>query len=357
MEHLAEVRAWQQAWRDWDGPGDVRWETRQWRSLGVQSVPVGVSLGSPESVADWIGEGAVWRVARHRLQAVTRRWPVLSHAASSSFPVLAEWSEEDFKRLLDLMEWFEQHGRADRYVRQLPVPGLDSKWLESRRTVVEGWLRALRYGEADGDLYELTGLRRLPVTLRMRLLDSDLRARLGGLGDITAPVEELTGLDLPVRSVFIVENLQTGLAFHDLQGAVVFMRQGYAVEPFAEIPWLSGCACYYWGDLDTHGFAILDRLRNRVPHVRSVLMDEETLLTHRSLWGEEAQPVTVDRLPRLTEEEQNLYEKLCRHHWGLRVRLEQERIAWDFAWSRICAAMADRGLAKGTRAANERSQS
>jgi hypothetical protein len=39
---------------------------------------------------------------------------------------------------------------------------------------------------------------------------------------------------------------------------------------------------------DTHGFAILDRSRRAVPHLRSVLMDEATLLSHRPLWVQEA---------------------------------------------------------------------
>ncbi|NOR71388.1 MAG: hypothetical protein GQ532_17115, partial [Methylomarinum sp.] len=33
----------------------------------------------------------------------------------------------------------------------------------------------------------------------------------------------------------------------------------------------------YWGDLDTHGFAILSRLRHYYPQVKSILMDEKTL--------------------------------------------------------------------------------
>ena len=38
----------------------------------------------------------------------------------------------------------------------------------------------------------------------------------------------------------------------------------------------------YWGDLDSHGFAILDRLRLHAPHAVSVLMNVETL----DAWGE-----------------------------------------------------------------------
>jgi hypothetical protein len=47
---------------------------------------------------------------------------------------------------------------------------------------------------------------------------------------------------------------------------------------------MSGARILYWGDIDTHGFAILDRLRTGMPHMRSLMMDQATLQAHRSLW-------------------------------------------------------------------------
>ena len=44
------------------------------------------------------------------------------------------------------------------------------------------------------------------------------------------------------------------------------------------------------GDIDTHGFAILDRLRAWLPQTRSVLMDRDTLLAHRDRWVTEDRP-------------------------------------------------------------------
>lgn len=95
---------------------------------------------------------------------------------------------------------------------------------------------------------------------------------------------------------------------------------------------MAGAECVYWGDLDTHGFAILSRLRACLPNVVSALMDEATLLKNRSLWGDEEKQVSAPELPFLTAEEQTVYRGLKQHRWGLNVRLEQERIAWDEAW-------------------------
>ncbi|MDT8321975.1 MAG: DUF2220 domain-containing protein, partial [Xanthomonadales bacterium] len=88
-------------------------------------------------------------------------------------------------------------------------------------------------------------------------------------------------------------------------------------------------AIYYWGDIDTHGFAILNQLRGFFPDTVSFLMDRRTLLEHRPLWGVEARPETGN-LARLNAGEGALYEQLRQNRWGDRVRLEQERIGFDF---------------------------
>lgn len=66
---------------------------------------------------------------------------------------------------------------------------------------------------------------------------------------------------------------------------------------------------HYWGDLDTHGFAILNRLRAWLPQTQSFLMDRDTLLQHRDRWGQESKP-TRARLAKLTDSEASLYADL-----------------------------------------------
>jgi hypothetical protein len=87
--------------------------------------------------------------------------------------------------------------------------------------------------------------------------------------------------------------------------------------------------------LDTHGFAILNRARNYLPELKSVLMDEETLRSHHDLWVEEKDQHSAETLPLLTDFEQAVYQVIKRNAWGQNVRLEQERIAWDVAWKAL----------------------
>jgi hypothetical protein len=218
----------------------------------------------------------------------------------------------------------------------LPVSGLDSKWLDGRKGLLTDLVAAIQEDSSnDLDFYQRCGLKAPPFLVRMRVLDQALRSRIGGAGDITAPVEDLAGISLIPSHVFIVENLQTGLAMSDMLGAVVFMRLGYNVNVLAGLPWLIHAKCIYWGDLDTHGFAILHRARSYLPKMQSVLMDEVTLLRHKALWVEEGEQHSAAELSLLTEAEQEVYRGLKRQRWGQNIRLEQERIAWDTAWSAL----------------------
>jgi hypothetical protein len=88
-------------------------------------------------------------------------------------------------------------------------------------------------------------------------------------------------------------------------------------------------ALHYWGDIDTYGFHILDRLRLLFPDAQSFLMDRETLVEHAPLWVRESDAYDGE-LPRLNSAERALYDDLRHNRLGERVRLEQERIPYGW---------------------------
>ena len=341
LRQVDGVRAWVSAWQGWQGVGTLSWCDRRWKALGVQRLPEKLALRGPEDVAMWIGESARWERAQSRYRALIARWPVLAQQLPRYFDVLADYSDADYQRLTEMLDWIASHPNSNLYPRQLPVAGLDSKWLDGRKGLLTDLVAAIQEdSSSDLDFYQRCGLKAPPLLVRMRVLDQSLRAHVGGVGDITAPVDDLAGISWPVSHVFIVENLQTGLAMSDMPGAVVFMRLGYNVDVLARLPWLARARCMYWGDLDTHGFAILHRARSYIPELQSVLMDEETLLRHKALWVDEAAQHSAAELTLLTKDEQQLYRDLKQQRWGQNVRLEQERIDWTTAWNVLQGSLA-----------------
>ncbi|CAN7243598.1 DUF2220 family protein [Arthrobacter sp. LjRoot78] len=95
-------------------------------------------------------------------------------------------------------------------------------------------------------------------------------------------------------------------------------------DRLAHIPWIRDHGVVYWGDLDSHGFGILNRLRAQNIAVVTVLMDVATLEAFKDLWGHEPKPA-VGFMQHLLPEELAVVEQLAVRG---NVRLEQERIDW-----------------------------
>ncbi len=333
MQAWDGLQDWRRAWKAWHGPGEIAWVERHWPALGRQEIPGKWWLPDAVAVAAALGESSRWQTAEQRFRAASGCWPALAPCLRARFTWLADTGTLEWHRVCTMFAWLLDHPASNLFARQLPVAGLDSKWLEAHTALLGEWLGRIRGGERGGNFWPASGLRREPDRLRVRVLDPALRTYTGGLGDIQAPFEEWATLPLPARHVFIVENKQTGLAFDDLPGSVVLMARGYAVDRLPSLPWLRAAASvHYWGDIDTHGLAILGRLRGHLPRVRSLLMDEATLLAHRDLWVMEPQPHGAESVDHLSGAEQALYHDLRGDRFGVRVRLEQERIGWDQAW-------------------------
>ena len=146
------------------------------------------------------------------------------------------------------------------------------------------------------------------------MLDPDVPL-LGGARDLTVTAEAFSTLRLPVHTVIVTENLVNFLALPERPGTLAIYGGGYGFSSLRDAALAGDCEVLYWGDLDTHGFRILDQLRAVHPHVASVLMDEATLLAHRDAWGSEPSPSRA-ALTRLTAEETALYEALGNDTFG-----------------------------------------
>ena len=338
------VRAWAAAWGAWessDQPGAVTWVTRHWPRLGTQRLPASLTIHLRDDVSRLADQGSRWPCARarhHRLSSVCT-WLSGRPTPQRLFDALADDSDLDFERLLALMRWLSAHPASGLHLRQLPVVGLDTKWVEQRRGLIVDLLQCRPSqpsgDEAGRDLHALLGLAKQPARMRLRLLGHDLRHRVGGLCDVEAPVEELAALPIVPRLAFVVENLESGLALPAIPGAVALMKLGHAVNLLRLMPWLRAARVVVWGDIDTHGFAILDRVRAGLPQTESILMDLDSLLHHRDLWVEEPRPYDGPALQRLSEHERLVFDGLSAGAWGVRVRLEQERLPWPLVLSAL----------------------
>ena len=257
----------------------------------------------------------------------------------SQYPQLAEWVQkyplkvlrhkDDWAGILAVLNWFNEYPNSGLYMRQMDIRGIDTKFVEKRKGILAELLdRIFPAPDSDGAnaSFEVRyGLCEKPKRIRMRFLESKLF--LHGLSDITAPVNQIAAYKPDVLKVFITENEINGLSFPDVKNSVVIFGLGYGVDVLKSVEWLIDKEVYYWGDIDTHGFAILDKVRSFVPKAKSILMTEDVLHSNRALWVVEEKPY-LGELSRLTGDEQTLFHALRDNHWGEKVRLEQERISF-----------------------------
>jgi hypothetical protein len=317
------------------------------RVFGVNSIPNEAWVDSLDDMLAMLGKRTEANRFNALLDETRQRQPLLlSWLAKRPLKVLEladRWS-----LLLDIVDWMQDHPRPGIYLRQVDIAGVNSKFIEAHRGVLtelfdislpEDYI----VSEATGvGLFSVRyGFRGKPARIRFRVLDPS-KSPLPGSGtpDITLDSNSFARLPTIVSQVFITENETNFLAFPAVADSIVIFGSGYGWDNLSHIQWLSDCLIYYWGDIDTHGFAILNQLRSRFGHVESFMMDRETLMVHKPLWGNENDQAFQD-LPLLTADEQDLFYDLRDNRIRKNLRLEQEFIG--FCWIENTLARLQRG--------------
>ncbi|WP_321531805.1 DUF3322 domain-containing protein [uncultured Desulfuromonas sp.] len=334
-ERFSEVRDWIGQLSAAAGPYRIEWRSVNHRVLGNNTIPATIWIDTLEDALRLIGK-----------KRDTDQFAALVELTRAQQPGLLPWLAkrplrvlelaESWSQLLAVVAWLLEHPRPSIYLRQIDLPGVHTKLIEAHRGVLAELFDLVLPDESIDEAYTGIGgfCRRYgfldkPSRVRFRMLDPNVPLLpLEADQDITLTQAAFASLALPVSKVYITENEINFLAFPHVPDAMVIFGAGYGFDTLTTATWLDEKDIYYWGDIDTHGFAILNQLRRYFPHVKSFLMDQKTLLNHRSLWGTEDSPEQAN-LGRLNAEEGALYDHLRQNKWGERIRLEQERIQFD----------------------------
>ena len=333
-ERFSEVRDWIAGLVANEGLYRIEWRSVNHRVLGANRIPSAIWIDTLEQALGLIGKhraaerfaGMVERTRETRAELI----PWLAKRPLRALALAEEWPQ-----LLAIVDWLSKHPRPEVYLRQVDLPGVHTKLIEGHRGVLAEFFDLVLPEEAIDATHtgafgfcRRYGFLDKPARVRFRMLDPTVRLLpMASDQDITLTQAAFSSLAPPVTTVFITENEINFLAFPNVRDSMVIFGAGYGFANLVAAHWLQEKNILYWGDIDTHGFAILNQLRGFFPHTVSFLMDRETLLAHRQFWGSEPQPQTGDLL-RLTTEEQALYDQLRQHTWGVSVRLEQEKIGF-----------------------------
>ncbi len=317
----------------------LEWREFNHRTLGRNRVPVA-------AVFDTARDAVTVLKREEDVEKVEEAWILIVAA----FGELEGWAKDnplkvldyaaDWPRILAVLRWVRSHPRSELYIRQVDIPGVDTKFIERTRGLMIPLLdRVLASPVVDTTYHGATafaeryGFRAKPPLVRFRLLDPS--CQIAGYTDLSVMADEFAGQPLDVERIFVIENEIDFLAFPHLANAMAIFGAGYGLRRFEGARWLNGKEVYYWGDIDTHGFAILDEFRQYVPAARSMLMDRKTLNQYREFWGIEDK-VQRRTLTRLTPNEAALYQDMLDGRYGYGVRLEQEQIPISAVRAILC---------------------
>ncbi|MCF6291099.1 MAG: DUF2220 family protein [Desulfobacterales bacterium] len=340
-DNFTAVRCWLETLRAGekqpDSPGyRIEYQQIKHRRLGEQSIPVRIIIETRTDFLALTGRERQFSTFRKTVARILAELPELRDLLIRRPDIVLQYKDA-WPRLLGVAAWFKKNPRPGCYVRELDIAGVDSKFVEGHRPILAAILdlvlpaaaidRGVK-GLGQHGFERRFGLAWDQPLIRFRLLDPS--RTISGLTDLSVPLADFTTLVPPCSRVFITENKTSGLSFPPLAEAMVIFGLGYGIQSLQQVEWLRGKTICYWGDIDTHGFAILSQLRGYFPQVRSLLMDRQTLMAHRSLWGrEEEAKRCLLTLEHLGDQEQKLYHDLRDNRIGQAVRLEQERIGFS----------------------------
>lgn len=309
----------------------IEYQKVKTRKHGEQDIPVSISFLTESDYLKFIGKEQATVDFRKNLERIL-----------SAFPELYEWVCRYPNRVLDnyriwdgllrVCTFFKNNPKPQLYIRELPIQ-VDTKFIERNKGTIKELLEIIIAESVNTDETRFEtrfNLRFDEPVVRFRVLDKTMSQTLfSGIDDMSIPISQFRETEIPVESVYIVENKMNMLTFPPIQKSIVVWGHGFGVDILKDVAWLKSKKIFYWGDLDAQGFQILSEIRTHFPHVESFLMNRETFDQFNE--GEVGTETNVEKELYLTQEEKELFDFLRNGNY----RLEQEKIPFNYVKGKI----------------------
>lgn len=309
----------------------IEYQKVKTRKHGEQDIPISISFLTEQDFLKYIGKEQDTAGFRKDVERIL-----------SAFPELVEWvcrfpnkvleNHRVWADVLKVCIYFKGNPKPQLYIRELPIQ-VDTKFIERNKGIIKELLDVIiaKSVNLDETRFETRfNLRHDEPVVRFRVLDKTLsQALFSGIDDMSIPISKFRETEIPVETVYIVENKMNMLTFPPIHKSIVVWGHGFGVDLLKDVMWLRSKKILYWGDLDVHGFQILSELRSHFSQVESFLMDRETF--NRFYEDGIGAETNVEKVLLLTPEEKEMFDFLR----GGNYRLEQEKIPFEYASSKI----------------------
>lgn len=313
----------------------IEWTKTSFQRIGEQTIPTRIYF---ESLKDYLH----FTNSEEEYKRFVQNYQLIS----TSIPELKEWTlyqitkvseHKTWKESLLVCKYFLSNPEPNLYIRQLPID-VHTKYIQENKTILSSLLEFLlkdKCNQSEKQFEKKFHLKHQEPLIRIRFLDTKLSIAQN-LSDVSVPLSEFHSLEILCKFILVVENLMNFLTLPNLPNTIsIWSGGGFSISYLKKVQWLKNKQFYYWGDIDVHGFQILNQFRNYFSNTYSLMMDKNTL---DKIWKDkitESPTTSVLDLPHLTDSEKILYEFIREN----RIRLEQEKIPQDYAESQIRKAL------------------
>jgi len=223
-----EVRQWISALTQVEKKGyRLEWREIRHRVIGVNRLPAQVWVDSPLTAIKILGLHKQAENYQRLFQHIVSAQPML-RSWLIKYPLRVLEQAQDWPQLLAIIDWLQKNPRPDVYLRQIDLPDINSKFIEQRRGILTELLDLTLQSEAIEPLARgilqfnrRFGFRDKPQRVRYRLMDEQE-------SDREIDSREFASLDLPISTVFVIENEISFLMFSGFPGSMVVFGRGYA---------------------------------------------------------------------------------------------------------------------------------
>lgn len=338
-EHWSDVWRWIVGWNTWaDDNGCTLTIANRRLGGATRAIPTRISVPNIDTAAAVMDSGWARKLcdARGRARILHDEFPTT--LSSGLLRAACALSEVDFDLARESAKWFRHNDPTGLTARQVPIAGLHSKWLDGHVRLVTGLS-----GRAD------VGLVKRPSRIQFSYLDPDWLQQGNRRRDSITLDEPHQPPGYEPMVILITENKDTALFFPSVERGIVIEGNGNAVARVAQVPWIRACrSIIYWGDLDAHGFGILNLLRSTGVPAEMILMDEATLLRYAPYAASayaDGSPLPQGLpapTPFLSDDERRVLELITDPAWTGPRRIEQERIPLETAHEELTQSLSRR---------------
>lgn len=310
---------------------EIIWEETNNRKIGVTKIPKSIQFIDLKFYLKFIQKESEFQILEEDFEKLISIFPELQLWLRVNIKELIPISSS-LDKIISILSFFKNHPKPNLYIRELPIEGVDTKFIESNQKnlilLLDQILLKEYINENETNFEKRYYLKSKAILIRFRILDKTLNQNFPKeIFDLSIPIEEFQKLNFREETVFITENLINFLAFPKLKNSILILGGGYASSNLKYLKNISEKKIYYWGDMDSHGFQILSNLRFFFPQTQSIFMDKICYEMFQHLATNDNQKISS--LPEnLNSDEEKLFNYI--NSIEKANQLEQEKIPFEY---------------------------